>query len=108
MILVLRALKDASTFAIGTFSRQLRHYSPMRPSVSLCDSGLDGGGDFYDQGHLWSGAKVQGGAHLLSKHHFCGFYRLGGAVGGGLHGVPLGRHPARANDPECRQMILSS
>ena len=44
------------------------------------DSGLDGGCDFYDQGHLCGRAKIQGGAHLLSKHYFRGFYRLGGAV----------------------------
>jgi hypothetical protein len=34
-------------------------------------------------------AKVQGGAHLLSKHYFRGFYRLSGAVGCGLHGASI-------------------
>ena len=54
------------------------------------DSGLDSGGYSYDQGHLYGWAKVQGGAHLLGKHYFRGFYRLGSADGCGLHGAPMG------------------
>jgi len=54
------------------------------------DSGLDGGGYFYDQRHLCCRAEVQSGAHLLGIHYFRGFYRLSGAVGCGPHGAPLG------------------
>jgi hypothetical protein len=31
-----------------------------------------------------------GAAPISCKNYFCGFYRLGGAVGSGLHRAPLG------------------
>ena len=62
------------------------------------DSGLDGGGYFYDQRHLCCRAEVQSGAHLLGIHYFRGFYRLSGAVGCGPHGAPLERIPIRVGE----------
>ena len=50
------------------------------------NSGLDRGGNLCDQDHSGSGAEVKGSAHLIGKQHFRRFYRLGGAVGRGLHG----------------------
>jgi hypothetical protein len=62
---------------------------PREPLSFFCDSSLDGGGDLYDQGHLCGRAEAQSGAHLVSKHYFRRFYRLGGTVGSGLHEAPF-------------------
>jgi hypothetical protein len=60
-----------------------------KPRSLVGDGGLDRGGDLYDQGHSCGRAQVQGGARLVGKHQFCRYYRLGGAVGCGLHPAAL-------------------
>jgi hypothetical protein len=57
---------------------------------------------FYNQGHLCGRAQVQGSAHLLSKSHFGGFDRFGGAVGYGLHSAPLRDRRQEEEQRACR------
>jgi hypothetical protein len=76
--------------------RRLQH--PCEPLPLFGDSGLDRSADRCDQGHFCRRAQVQGGTHLLRKHYFRGFYRLGGAVGCGLHDAPPGIVGERRKD----------